>query len=423
MKEEMVISRVARQHYGMCLEVPYDYSAEQRLLGLDRLIFEPAEGNRAFVTGRMEWMGARIRQLRPSSYTGIRYLQFPEELAGGKIDFDIWVCADLEAPAWITRRNETFRMVKVSMTMVPNGNTIDFVVRFEGQRLDKAASSDCDHEQPVLDGELLQDEVTRLQQELSVTRDRLNQTKTELAFQQSRRPNDYDDAYFEVQLDGLRSQIRDWCISYFANSRGFITPRAEKKFKPLSNEWIVWMTNKGRRPWIIQARVWYALDQLLFDSTSTKRASWLFTGQKAGHSVDKMFAQVMEAKSILREITAAALTFHLDMMKYTTELSFADDKGGKDRPEESLGSDLRGRVRLEVSPPLSKMTAFGDTTPNRQVLRPAQVCVTGLEQQSQTRVEKAIAPLYITESDVPKSNSNRRRSSDTRGNETRRRNG
>ena len=132
---------------------------------------------------------------------------------------------------------------------------------------------------------------------------------------------------------------------------------------------------------------------------------------------------VTEAKSILREITAAALTFHLDMMKYTTELSFADDKGGKDRPEESLGSDLRGRVRLEVSPPLSKMTAFGDTTPNRQVLRPAQVYVTVLEQQSQTRVEKAIAPLYITESDVPKSNSNRRRSSDTRGNETRRRNG
>lgn len=60
MKEEMVISRVARQHYGMRLEVPYDYSAEQRLLGLDRLIFEPAEGNRAFVTGRMEWMVRRV---------------------------------------------------------------------------------------------------------------------------------------------------------------------------------------------------------------------------------------------------------------------------------------------------------------------------------------------------------------------------
>ena len=65
---------------------------------------------------------------------------------------------------------------------------------------DEAASSDGDHEQPVLDGELLQDEVTRLQQELSVTRDRLNQTKTELAFQQSRRPNDYDDAYSTQQL-------------------------------------------------------------------------------------------------------------------------------------------------------------------------------------------------------------------------------
>jgi hypothetical protein len=55
----MIVSRVARFHYGMSLEVPYNYSSEQRFLGLDRMIWDSAEG-RSFMKGRMEWMMKKV---------------------------------------------------------------------------------------------------------------------------------------------------------------------------------------------------------------------------------------------------------------------------------------------------------------------------------------------------------------------------
>lgn len=163
MKEELVVSRVARRHYGMCLEIPYDHNSEQRFMHIDR-VWDNAE-ERQFVKGRMEWIvkrGTRMRQLRPSPYIGIRYLQYPEELAHGQIDFDIWTCSDTEAPAWadstvkllctirvqlvarfeelpiyISPSNKAYRMVNIGMVMVPNGNTLDFQVYFQNRRLEK----------------------------------------------------------------------------------------------------------------------------------------------------------------------------------------------------------------------------------------------------------------------------------------------
>lgn len=123
-----------------------------------------------------------MRQLRPSPYIGIRYLQYPEELAHGQIDFDIWTCSDTEAPAWadssrslpvlvaktcadeaylavkllctirvqlvarfeelpiyISPSNKAYRMVNIGMVMVPNGNTLDFQVYFQNRRLEKVS--------------------------------------------------------------------------------------------------------------------------------------------------------------------------------------------------------------------------------------------------------------------------------------------
>lgn len=156
---------------------------------------------------------------------------------------------------------------------------------------DDGISGDDEDHDPVLDGEVLQEENILLKQELAKLRDRLNHTKTELAFQQSRQPGEYNEGHFIEQLDGLRREIRDWCVSYFENGRWYWTIPAERRFKPLCSEWAAFMADKFRRPQLIQARVWYTLDQLLFNPISEKQASWLFLAHKNSPSIDKMFAQ------------------------------------------------------------------------------------------------------------------------------------
>jgi hypothetical protein len=49
------------------------------------------------------------------------------------------------------------------------------------------------------------------------------------------------------------------------------------------------MEDSNRRPWLIQAQVWYILQQRLFDPQSDKLPSWLFTGTEKEIAIDKMF--------------------------------------------------------------------------------------------------------------------------------------
>lgn len=150
-------------------------------------------------------------------------------------------------------------------------------------------SSDDRDEDAVLDGEVLQDRLAEMQQELFSTREQLNEAKTELALEQSKRPTLYDDRYFEKQLNALRGKITRWCCSYFQCAGPFWTMPAEKRFSMLSDEWAAYMEDSNRRPWLIQARVWYILQQRLFDPQSDKLPSWLFTGTKKEIAIDKMF--------------------------------------------------------------------------------------------------------------------------------------
>lgn len=151
------------------------------------------------------------------------------------------------------------------------------------------SSSDDRDEDAVLDGEVLQDRLAEMQQELFSTREQLNQAKTELALEQSKRPTLYDDRYFEKQLNALRGKITRWCCSYFQCAGPFWTMPAEKRFSMLSDEWAAYMEDSNRRPWLIQAQVWYILQQRLFDPQSDKLPSWLFTGTEKEIAIDKMF--------------------------------------------------------------------------------------------------------------------------------------
>jgi hypothetical protein len=45
-----------------------------------------------------------------------------------------------DLPRYISSGNVSFRMVKVDMVMSPNGNTLDFDVYFQDQRLEKVSS-------------------------------------------------------------------------------------------------------------------------------------------------------------------------------------------------------------------------------------------------------------------------------------------
>lgn len=58
MKEELIVSRIARLHYGMSLEIPCDDRSEKRRMGLE-CVWDDAE-KRHFVKGRMEWIVKRV---------------------------------------------------------------------------------------------------------------------------------------------------------------------------------------------------------------------------------------------------------------------------------------------------------------------------------------------------------------------------
>jgi hypothetical protein len=144
---------------------------------------------------------------------------------------------------------------------------------------------------PFADSGELQGKVAQLEQQLGDVIERLNQAKTELALEQSRRPTLYDDYYFREQLDGLRSQIRHWTATYFSHAGAYWTLYAERRFKKLSDDWAAYLEYKDRRPWLIQARIWHILQQLLFDSDSKKRFSYLFAGPNKKYSIDRLLAQ------------------------------------------------------------------------------------------------------------------------------------
>lgn len=127
-----------------------------------------------------------------------------------------------------------------------------------------------------------------LQQQLAEVKERLNEAKMELALQQSKHPASYDDFYFIEQLDGLRSQIRHWTATHFSHAGAYWTIGTERRFRELSENWAAYMEDEDRRPWLIQARIWAILQQLLFDSESDKQYSYLFTGQARNYSVDRM---------------------------------------------------------------------------------------------------------------------------------------
>jgi hypothetical protein len=245
----------------------------------------------------------------------------------------------------------------------------------DSSQTDEAESTDDDNDEPVLDGEVLQGEVVRLKQELSDVRDRLNEAKTDLAFQQSRRPIDYDNAYFIEELDELRSQIRGWCMSYFTTTRSYWTVPAERKFKLLSKEWAAYMSNKARRPWLIQAYVWYALDQYLFDPVSKKRASWLFTGRQTGQSIDRMFAQGESSRAVLSTglliITGSQLSSHANRQVYlewralTFTLLFPG-KGHDIEPTLSMKSDFDARVKKIFNEIWTSLREYTHRKPSRE---------------------------------------------------------
>jgi hypothetical protein len=136
-----------------------------------------------------------------------------------------------------------------------------------------------------------------------------------------------------------------------------------------------------------------------------------------------------EAKDTLREITTAALYLYLDMMKYTTELSFRAEgcRVGAGfhvvHMEDILGVSPKGDVRLIVSPPLYVETSCDNTSETKQVLRRAQVTTSVPERQAQTVVEKAISTVYTVESDHSNIDLGHYRNRGSRGNEIGRRDG
>ena len=156
---------------------------------------------------------------------------------------------------------------------------------------DVSGESSGEESAPALfeDSETLQNQNVRLERQLAETMERLNQAKTELALEQSRRPTHYSDRYFVAELEALRGQIRDWTNTHFSHAGGHWTPLAEKRFKRLSGDWPAFMEDKCRRPWLIQAYIWNMLQERLFDSVSETRPSYLFTKKK--QSIDRRLAQ------------------------------------------------------------------------------------------------------------------------------------
>ncbi|KAF2735588.1 hypothetical protein EJ04DRAFT_576069 [Polyplosphaeria fusca] len=210
----------------------------------------------------------------------------------------------------------------------------------EGDSVERASVIDQDPENPYNpfhDKEAIDTEVELLQQELNRVKALLVQTKTELALEQSRRPVEYDDRYFESQVTELRFNIRQWTRAHFSNSNGYMTSRAEGTFQALSRDWAAYLEDENWRPRLIQARLWDTLERRVFDVESEWRREYVFAGRKGGHALESMFAKAAlsgssDSRSAYREWRA--LTFSLLFP-------------GKGRVVESiLLDDIRSRVKF-----------------------------------------------------------------------------
>jgi hypothetical protein len=155
------------------------------------------------------------------------------------------------------------------------------------------SSRDNSIEDPFTDSgeDDVEGKVAQLEQQLADVKERLNQAKMELALEQSRRPIVYDDSYFINQLYMLRKQIQDWTVTYFSHAGGHWTKKAERRFRKLSDDWAAYMDDSGRRPRLIQARIWRILQQLLFDPDSKRQFSYIFSGRLKNYSVDRVLEQ------------------------------------------------------------------------------------------------------------------------------------
>lgn len=153
------------------------------------------------------------------------------------------------------------------------------------------------------------DQIAHMQAQILELKGRLIDTKTQLALEQSRLPTDYDDDYFKAEMDQLRYEIQQWCRTYFANTRGYLTRSAQKRFKNQTHNWAAYLENQYWRPWLIQAHVWDVLHHWLFDGYSKNRASYVFSGLDRKYPVDKRLSQGESAAfgvcSLLTSISCA----------------------------------------------------------------------------------------------------------------------
>lgn len=132
-----------------------------------------------------------------------------------------------------------------------------------------------------------------------------------------------------------------------------------------------------------------------------EKETWrpLWTYAKDGYSEQEK----QEAKEALRKILFAAMYLHLDMKKHTTDMWFTsqdfhvDSKFDSKIMEEVIEKEGNGWVRLIVAPPLY-IEVFPKQKKGLKVLRKAQVCTSELERLPRNGYEKAIGPLYTTES-------------------------
>ena len=111
--------------------------------------------------------------------------------------------------------------------------------------------------------------------------------------------------------------------------------------------------------------------------------------------------EIIDAKTSIKEITTAALCFYIDIMKYTTDLSFTAGNcsvGAKFQSgpmEEVLGVSLQGHVRLVVSPPLYIDLSDDKTTRAKRVLRRVQVSQSIFERQPRCIQPSRTARMWI----------------------------
>ncbi|KAF2108804.1 hypothetical protein BDV96DRAFT_652418 [Lophiotrema nucula] len=126
-------------------------------------------------------------------------------------------------------------------------------------------------------------------------RRQLQETKIQLALEQSRQPALYDDTYFTDRFKELRYHIRNWAMTHFSHSGGYFTPRAQRRFRGLSPDWATYLNSSYWRPWLIQARVWDKLQRHVFDTNSKARPEYVFVATEEGHfRLDQELAQAVQ---------------------------------------------------------------------------------------------------------------------------------